>query len=253
MLNLPPDFDRREIMSPRKAFIIKKMCENFKEGTILDVGCGNGKQAQHLGSIGVNIYGVDIDENEIKRATDSNKYENVEFACQDIKDITDIKYPGILLSEVLEHTAEPLEFLNELYRLCEDDGFLIITVPHGYCLKETLMAGILFLKKNKVVERIVKWYKDIIGRNEEYNDSPHLQRFTLKKIQPLFEKSGFTIKEFHSSDILMGFFWMYLPWLPIPYFMRRFERNITKYFSYKLLGDYAFVCVKKTARLNNLQ
>ncbi len=246
MLKFPQNIDYIDVMSPRLAFIIRKMCENYNKGIVLDVGCGNGKITQYLGSIGVDILGVDIDENEIKKAVDSNEHENVQFACVEIKNITEKKFPGILLTEVLEHTEEPLNFLNELYRLCENNGFLILTVPNGYSPKETLMAGVRHLKNNKLFAELIKWYRKAIGRDKECNESPHLQRFTLKKIQSLIEESGFTIKEYYCCDIWSGFLWMYFPWIPIPFFVRKIERNITNYISYKLLGDLVFICLKKS-------
>ena len=245
MLKLPENIDYRDVRFPRGAFLIRKICENYKGGRIIDIGCGNGKNTKMLGKLGVDIVGVDIDEHEIKKAVESNPYENVQFACIKLYNITDT-FSGIVLSEVLEHIEEPLDFLKEIYRLCENNGFLILTVPNGYCVKEIVMAAIRCLKKTRIFAKIVKWYKKGIGRDKVFNESPHLQRFTLKKIRSLIDKSGFTIEKEFYCDIWSGFLWMYFPWIPIPFFVKKFERRMTKYMPYYLLGDWGFLCLKKS-------
>jgi 2-polyprenyl-3-methyl-5-hydroxy-6-metoxy-1,4-benzoquinol methylase len=246
MLELPDNIDYIEVMFPRGAFIIRKFCENYRGGRVLDAGCGKGRFTKYFGKLGIGILGIDIDANEIKKAIDSNEYDNVQFACVNVNELPSREFSGCLLTEVLEHTEEPSNFLKEINRLCENDGFLILTIPNGYSFKEVLTAAIRLLKNIKTFAKLVKWYRKVTKRDQVFNDSPHIQQFTLRKIRYLIKESGFTIKEEFYCDIWSGFLWKFFVWIPVPFFVRKIETRITKYVPYYFLGDWGFLCVKKS-------
>jgi 2-polyprenyl-3-methyl-5-hydroxy-6-metoxy-1,4-benzoquinol methylase len=220
MLQLPENIEYINIVWPRLAFIIKKVCEHYKAGRVLDIGCGNGRITKMLGKLGIDLLGIDIDAQEIQKAVDSNEYANVQFACRSVQEMKE-KDSGIILTEVLEHIEDPGNFLKAIALICENEGFLIVTIPNGYCLKEIIMAVIRHLKKITIFAKIITQYKNSIGRNTVFNESPHLQQFTLKKIQALLEEAGFTVKEEFYADIWSGLLWMYAPWIPVPFFVKK--------------------------------
>jgi 2-polyprenyl-3-methyl-5-hydroxy-6-metoxy-1,4-benzoquinol methylase len=239
------NIDKRNDVSASVTFAIRKVCEYYRKGDILDVGCGSGRNTQLFGHIDANILGIDIDKNEIVRAQHANSSKNIQFSCMSVSEIQDRQFATVVLIEVLEHIKEPLEFLREIYRLCAPDGFLVATVPNGYSLKEIVMALIRCLKKIALFARVIRWYKGMIGRDKVFNDSPHLQMFTLKEIRSLLRAAGFAIEEESYSDIWSGFLWMYFSWVESPFFVRRIESKVARYLPHFLLGDWAFLCMKR--------
>lgn len=246
MLKLPDNIDHKEAIFPRGAFILRKICENYKGGRVIDIGCGNGKITRSLGKIGVNILGIDVDENEIKKAVHSNEYENVQFSCVNVDEVPSREFSGCLLTEVLEHTKEPLNFLREIHRLLCDDGFLILTIPNGYSLKEIFVTAVLVLRNNLIFfNRLVTWYRKVTRRDQMFNDSPHSQHFTLRRIRYLIKESGFIISEEFRFGIWTRFFYYIFCWFPLPFLVCKIERRIEKYMPYYLLEVLGFLCVKK--------
>jgi 2-polyprenyl-3-methyl-5-hydroxy-6-metoxy-1,4-benzoquinol methylase len=246
VIALPENMDYLDVMFPRVAFIVRKVCEHYKEGRVLDIGCGNGKISRFLGKLGVEILGIDIDENEIKKAAAAREYDNVQFACASVNAIADRMFSGILLVEVLEHIEEPLEFLKEVCRLCEDGGFLIITVPNGYSAKEILTATIhRFAKRSATLGKWVKRYRKNVRRDQVFNESQHVQWFTRKRIRSLIDEAGFVVVEESYFDIWSEFLWVCCPWISTSAFLKGIERRIAQYLPHYLLEDWAFLCRKR--------
>lgn len=245
MLKISENIEYIETVWPRRAFIIKKMGEHYQGGRVLDIGCGNGKKTEMLGKLGVDILGIDLDEHEIRKAIDTNQLENVQFACVDIKEITG-KFSGVVLIEVLEHIEDPLDFLKEIYRLCENNGFLIVTVPNGYSVKEMVTRVIHgSAKSSRTITRFVKWYRKITNRDSAFNESQHVQWFTLKRIRVLLEEAGFTIKEEAYYGIWSALLWVCVPWIKVPLFVKRMEKKLTRYVPPYLSEGWGFLCLKE--------
>ncbi len=246
MLELPENIEYIETRVARYGFIIRKMCEYYKKGTVIDIGCGNGSIAKMLGKLGADILGIDLDEHEIKNASESNPYENVRFACLNVNEISERKFSGVVLTEVLEHIENPLDFLQTIYELCESDGFLILTVPNGYSIKE-IITRIIHRSSTHIlpIAKFVKWYRKITRRDLSMNESQHVQWFTLQRIRELIQEAGFTIQEEYYCDIWSELLWVCIPWIKVPFFIKRFERIITPYMPHYFLEDWEFFCLKK--------
>lgn len=111
---------------------IRNHCEINDKISILDVGCGTGQSITiPLGEAGYKILGVDIDEESIRLAVDSNPYSNVRFKAVDILKLAN-SFDVIIFSEVLEHLKKPEKFLATGEKLLKNDGIIIVTVPNGY-------------------------------------------------------------------------------------------------------------------------
>jgi len=114
-----------------------------KEIKILDIGCHQGnlvfdiakRHKEIFGMTKVKIQGIDIDDTFISFCIDrkeyfKSKYENCNFLKKDfIQWITEEKYSLIICSEVIEHIPEPKPFLDKIYSLLMDGGYLIMTTP----------------------------------------------------------------------------------------------------------------------------
>lgn len=107
----------------RKGLIKKSM-------KIMEVGCGLGYLTYALSIEGFNIIGIDISSKAIDNAI--NKYGNF-YKCKDVFKMaaeTEEKYDVIILTEVIEHVSNPVEFIGALSKLLMPEGRIILTTPN---------------------------------------------------------------------------------------------------------------------------
>jgi ubiquinone/menaquinone biosynthesis C-methylase UbiE len=95
------------------------------EGHVLDVGCGGSPYRFLLERSTTEYVGIDI--------TDAQKfdYANPEIVPFDGRHIPfpDGRFNAVICTEVLEHVEHYQELVDEMYRVLEDGGAAIITVP----------------------------------------------------------------------------------------------------------------------------
>ncbi len=94
----------------------------------LDVGCGVGQVVGRLTTDGFEAYGVDVSEPNIKRAREFSA------RCQmyDGKHLPfpDAHFASVGALNVLEHVEEPEAFVQELARVTEPGGRVVISSPN---------------------------------------------------------------------------------------------------------------------------
>jgi 2-polyprenyl-3-methyl-5-hydroxy-6-metoxy-1,4-benzoquinol methylase len=113
--------------------------DDFNNNFILDLGCGRGWLTNLLSNYG-KIIGVE----PIKPVVDYAKkiFPEITFICGTSKDLlknkNSKKFNLIVVSEVIEHIPDKNkdEFIKDLTRLIENNGFLIITTPRKEAQKE---------------------------------------------------------------------------------------------------------------------
>ncbi len=105
-------------------FFKKNVKHNQK---VLDIGCGYGAVAFSIAeSINkVTVTGVDIDLNKIKEANKKFKRNNLNFIHNDAFSIDIVDVDVIILSNVLEHIEDRVEFLIKLKKRFKPSLFLI--------------------------------------------------------------------------------------------------------------------------------
>lgn len=97
-------------------------------GTLLDVGCGNGKFIRQMRSLGWNACGVDPDEAAVAQGLKDGLHV---FQGSIIDLPSDAHYDVITLNHVIEHVPDPIFLLAECgRRLTPRTGRLMITTPN---------------------------------------------------------------------------------------------------------------------------
>jgi SAM-dependent methyltransferase len=105
-------------------FFVKKINEN---DVVLDVGCGNGALAFDVAKKAKKVFGIDIDKGSIEIARQKYRSDNVEYVVGDAtKDLPLQKYDVVILSNVLEHIENRIEFLLKVKGLAPK---ILIRVP----------------------------------------------------------------------------------------------------------------------------
>lgn len=113
--------------------LIKKMYPYFyiiKESkNILDIGCGKGTFLNMLQKHKKNTYGVDLDSN----AVEILKKHGHKATKGDIFDANfeNASFDTITLFSVFEHIDNPIDLIEELYRILKPSGHLIMVTPNS--------------------------------------------------------------------------------------------------------------------------
>jgi 2-polyprenyl-3-methyl-5-hydroxy-6-metoxy-1,4-benzoquinol methylase len=113
-------------------FIVKEISK-MPFNSLCDVGTGDGRLIKELSDILSNkeLLGVDYSERAINLAQAMNP--RLEFKKYDItKNELNKKFDIVTLIETFEHIPidEANEFINSLYKMVNENGTLILTVPH---------------------------------------------------------------------------------------------------------------------------
>ena len=177
--------------------VIKKEKLLRKAMYVLDLGCGNGKYDLEIEkTIGVNILGVDVSRNALKKAKEKGiqtKYVDVERKLP-FKSGT---FDAVLCFEVIEHVFDTDLLANEITRVLKKKGLLILTTPnlavwHNRLL---LLFGIqpYYLETSTVNKNIGMGFLDKLGAGSE--PVGHLRLFTQGAIKDLLKANGFEIKK----------------------------------------------------------
>jgi ubiquinone/menaquinone biosynthesis C-methylase UbiE len=96
---------------------------------ILEVGCGAGHILERIQK--GKLYGIDISDIQIKRATErlGNKVVLVKSPGEKIP-YEDGYFDKLLCSEVIEHVLDPTPLLVEMKRVLKDEGILSLSIPN---------------------------------------------------------------------------------------------------------------------------
>ena len=100
--------------------------------TALDVGCGAGLLAEPLARLGANVTAIDPAAELIAAARDHAAGQGLEIdycvsAAENVAGTFDL----ITAMEVIEHTADPQQFLQDLARRLAPGGLLILSTPNA--------------------------------------------------------------------------------------------------------------------------
>jgi SAM-dependent methyltransferase len=140
---------------------------------VLDVGCGNGLVSYEVSKKAKKVIGIDIENNNIKRAKNNCRRDNLDFIIgdatkYDFKNKVDV----IILSNVLEHIENRVELLKKLEKISSK---FLIRVP-------------------LITRSWVEMYKKIKGFDYKLDDT-HFIEYEEKEFREELKKVGLKIEE----------------------------------------------------------
>jgi len=149
-------------------------------GRLLDVGCFGGTFLQHARQRGFDVAGVDP------------SYDAFRYVCEVLglpaahgtlrgAGFPAASFSAVSLLDVIEHVPEPVDELQEVFRILRPGGALVITTPDA--------AGLL--------QRILKVKRRMLGQEWCPIDSVpwHLWGFTRESLRLCAEKAGFVVRK----------------------------------------------------------
>ncbi|HLP86288.1 MAG TPA: class I SAM-dependent methyltransferase [Candidatus Paceibacterota bacterium] len=94
---------------------------------VLDIGCGNGSLDYDVAEKAKEVVGIDISERNIAKARRIHSKPNIKYIVGDaVKDLSGEKFDVIILSNVLEHIKDRVEFMKSIKGLASK---YLIRVP----------------------------------------------------------------------------------------------------------------------------
>jgi ubiquinone/menaquinone biosynthesis C-methylase UbiE len=139
-----------------------KMYAQKKSLSLLDVGCGTGKNMEDLSRFG-EVWGVDI-SNEALLFCKKRNLSKVKIGEAEHLPFGEKSFDVVSALDVLEH-VDDMRSVREIKRVLKDGGYIIITVP---------AFGWLWSKWDEILH--------------------HKRRYTRKQLEDILTQEGFSIK-----------------------------------------------------------
>ena len=100
--------------------------------TALDVGCGAGLLAEPLARLGAKVTAIDPTPELISVARDhaAGQALDIDYRVSAVEDL-DGTFDLITSMEVIEHTADPQQFINDLAKRLAPNGLLMMSTPNA--------------------------------------------------------------------------------------------------------------------------
>ncbi len=121
----------------KKEFRHQATLELIKEGTVLDVGCGDGLLLKLLREQGIIASGVDISSEAVAQCQKAG-FTALEHSLDDPLPFPDNAFDTVTLLDVLEHVYDPLSVLTEARRVAKLR--VIVGVPNFSSLPARLQT-----------------------------------------------------------------------------------------------------------------
>lgn len=148
---------------------------------VMEVGAGPGSITKLLTSVSnCRVTALEIDSEAIKK---------LELICESVYQVDlndkfwpeavniDTRFDVVVAADVLEHVYEPLNVLKDMKCFLNDDGYMVISIPHvGHSVIHACLLE-----------------EDFEYSNFGLLDRTHIRFFGIRNIQKLFEDAGLKI------------------------------------------------------------
>lgn len=154
--------------------------EYVKEGNFLEIGCATGSLLVQLRDKGFNVTGVEISEFAAKTGREKYGLEiiNSSFTNELIGNELPLNhFDAIYLGDVLEHFTNPIEALENIYKILKKGGYVFADVPSSLNLISSRLAFVYYrLSGNKMTMTLPPY---------------HLTEFFPASLRKAFKRAGF--------------------------------------------------------------
>ncbi len=133
--------------------ITRSVLSGGKFTSILETGCGTGKNTEFLSQIGAHVHALDFSSGMIEKAKEKIKAENVRFSMADLTTpwpCEDQAYDLIACNLVLEHIQDLSHVFSEAARTLQPEGKFFINELHPF--KQYRETKARFERGEKIIE-----------------------------------------------------------------------------------------------------
>ena len=159
-------------------------------GRALDVGCATGFLPWMLRQKGFDVEGIELHPDSARWGAE---HYGIPIACGTLESVAPQagSYDLIVLTEIVEHTRQPLEFLRAVRPLLKAGGYALVTFPDITAAKS----------------RYYRWISKLTGREDFWITCHmpfHTWEFTPRTAAATFSKAGFSIAGFRRTETAKG-------------------------------------------------
>ena len=115
--------------------IMKEALAGLRFYSILEIGCGTGKNTAFLAQIGTRVHALDFSEGMIEKAKEKVKATNARFSIADLTQswpCEDQAYDLVVCNLVLEHIQDLSHIFSEAFQVLEQNGTFLINELHPF-------------------------------------------------------------------------------------------------------------------------
>lgn len=180
---------------------------------VLDVGCGNGSLvAIPLARRGFDVTGVDLHQPSIQHGQQlASSLPNARFIAGAVTDVQLPVFDVAILSEVLEHVADPKGLLLATLKHLKPDGIVLVTVPNGYGEFEIDLWIFRTLRLQSVIDLLKRTLGRSRRRTEQIETSAtdnhecgHVQFFTRSRLKRMFTECSLGLAQESAGSFVCG-------------------------------------------------
>lgn len=173
-----------------KAYIL---AEEYVHGTLLEVGCGEGRGIKALKDKVETYHAIDKIKNVIDKLKE--KYPEVHFMHANIPPFEGVKdnfYDVVISFQVIEHIKKDKAFLEEIYRVLKPGGVALVTTPN---IKKTLTRNPWHIREYTADQ--------LKGLAQKIFDDVEMKGITgNEKVMAYYEENKRAVKRITRYDIL---------------------------------------------------
>ena len=160
---------------------------------ILDYGCGMGGISNLFNEkYDCQVDGVEISENELKKAKITFENKNINFLLLNEFRFPKRNYDLIFSSQVIEHVHNPGNYLTKINAMLKEDGYLLIGLPNIVNLNY-LSNLMLFTQR-----RALKLSRSMLDNYNKASD--HINGWDPYHFITLLASCGFELVEYLSTE-----------------------------------------------------
>lgn len=238
----------------RTEIIIK----NIKGETVLDAGSGRGNLSLCARKDGYEVIAIDLSLSSLNEASYLFSNEAVDIpllgASINALPLQDNSIDTIICADVIEHVPEAAEALNEMNRVLNKGGRLIISIPNAATFGlfyDHIVSRLISIKKQTpfAYKRYFKISDEEIASFGWDNKMiyPHCNDFTLNGFRNLLLSSGYDIKKTENWRFLNPYirsFFTLLGLGPVKV-LERLDMAVADHIPSRLAADWIFICEKR--------
>ncbi len=223
------------------------IADYIRIGTFLDIGCGAGYSMYKAQLMGCKVYGIDPDPRGHgvgRRESDFPvPIENIVQGFSEQLPYKDKTFSTVYTSHVLEHVANLERSLQEIHRVCKQDGIIIIGVPTASMAWINWITQLLLTTHHKIVNVLFRkaistgktfWWEIFVPRSHSYPQAKtvlsDISTYSTKTWKQHIEQK-FTIQKIIKPCIY-----------PYPEYRQLFKLRKNK----KCSSSVFFICEKKS-------
>lgn len=168
---------------------VEAIIHSVGNGTsVMDIGCGNGHLLYQLRNNFDQLLGLEYSSHRLEQAKinlSEFNFRPVLGSAEEMKEISSDSINCVVSADTIEHIPDVYTATNEIFRILQPGGVLIINTPN-----------IAFIKKRMLL--LLGRFPSTSQSNEGMGsdimfDGGHLHYFTYRSLSLLLQKSGFVI------------------------------------------------------------